>query len=412
MRGRDLLQALVCCRIDSTIIRPVDPCKVDKNSAPERQKVSKHAERDAAAQTALASFLDHLDDGACMCIVGMLYRLQQEHSMHAYLQLQSSSDATLSTSQVTCMCAVLAETAKARSKIVDAFMEHRVAQGEPEVPRTRLLHRLLSACTCLSKTCGRYFSHETASAMQRSSGMQAGSQADALAKLAKSGASAALKRHVAGPSSTDIAAFAVPSLEGGARCSTPAGCAASASAPATGASAVNANAAVAKRKLAPVSTGAVQGPVAASSVFAKTRKSAPVGPSATRPISGAQCRGQAHGTAMALPSTATAALQGCSTKQPLPQLQRRRIAPVQAGGVLPPQSAGKLHDALAVAIAHVSDTEPTAQAGGVSVMQENGQESGEQAQPLMCPEKRKAPHQLVTDDMAKVAKEHIEPQVS
>lgn len=63
VRGTDLLQALSLHRLDVACITPVDPATEAFASRPRR--TANNEARDAAATTALAAFIDGLDDGAC-----------------------------------------------------------------------------------------------------------------------------------------------------------------------------------------------------------------------------------------------------------------------------------------------------------------------------------------------------------
>ena len=62
VRGDDLLPALAMHRLDSLIITPVDTA--NPTGAARAARTSKHSERDAALEAALAAFVDTLEDGA------------------------------------------------------------------------------------------------------------------------------------------------------------------------------------------------------------------------------------------------------------------------------------------------------------------------------------------------------------
>ena len=260
----------------------------------------------------------------------------------------------------------LADVAKARSKIVDAFLER---SDDAAVPRTRLLNRILPAAAAFCKPLGRYVSTATAAAVAAAAAAGAPAAAGAadggaaqatvavavpseadeaaskLAALAESMPSAALRRHVAGAHSPAITTFAVPMDASAA--AAPAAPKKRESAPC----ASKAPAAVLKRKTAPVSAAGQPSkkPMSAMEAMMGARKSgsAPSAGAASRSSAGAAPKRKLVPVAkVPLKAAAAAARDGdalpsaCITDAQLtaPPV-KRRIAPVQAAGAPAPDSA-------------------------------------------------------------------------
>jgi hypothetical protein len=84
-----------------------------------------------------------------------------------------------------------ADTAKAKSKIVDSFLQ---SSAGVDVPRSRLHNSILPACAAYHKPLGRWFSNGTITALQRNARAEGTST---LIALAQQSPSAALGRHLA-----------------------------------------------------------------------------------------------------------------------------------------------------------------------------------------------------------------------
>jgi hypothetical protein len=229
--------------------------------------------------------------------------------------------------------------AKAKDKVVDAFLERGTDLGEPPVKRGRLFSFLPRTTR---KERGRWWSNATAAALlAEQRGARPTGWVSKLAALAESSASAVLKRHVAGQQAPAITAFAAPLPYTLVAASAPAGAAklgaGGTSAP-LAASAVCAKprawttgsaGALQRKRIAPLPQSTSSG---ASAPAQRTASLASAQQAAASATAGASQRA----SAATMGSDPPAAPLRAAPQQPM---VKRRIAPVQTASAPAPQPA-------------------------------------------------------------------------